>query len=91
MPSYFLIGGSLINHKPQIKVPKRLSPESRADKILAHQAETRNSFALDRKKFCSSEMKTVLESRDAKAWGKIAESRDLDASTFELNAKGLLN
>ncbi len=46
---------------------------------------------MDRKKFCSSEMKTVIESRDAKAWGKIAESRDLDASTFELNAKGLLN
>lgn len=36
-------------------------------------------------------MKTVIESRDTKAWGKMAESRDLDAGTFELNAKGLLN
>lgn len=82
MPDYFLIRGSLINYKQEPTVLKKSSPESRMNAVFAHQAEMKKSFTLDRTKFCSSDKKEIIDLRDAKAWGKIAESKDIDASTF---------
>lgn len=52
--------------------------------VFAHQAETRKSFTLDRKKFCSNskEKREIIDLRDAKAWGKIAESKEIDTTAF---------